>query len=56
MTGDVVSPSTNEFLTRHRLPHVAKPFRVEELAETVRSLLKKTFRAQFKAAEPSKIQ
>ena len=56
VTGDVVSPSTNEFLTRHRLPHVAKPFRVEELAETVRSLLKKTFRAQFKAAEPSKIQ
>ena len=56
VAGDVVSPSTNEFLTRNRLPHVAKPFRVEELAETVRSLLKKTLRAQLKGAEPSKIQ
>jgi len=27
--------STQEFLERHQLPHVAKPFRVEELTEKV---------------------
>jgi PAS domain S-box-containing protein len=39
VTGDVVSAHTHEFLERHQLPHVAKPFRVEELTEKVNRLL-----------------
>jgi CheY-like chemotaxis protein len=36
VTGDVIAPHTHEFLERNHLPHVAKPFRVEELSEAVR--------------------
>ncbi len=39
VTGDVVAQHTQEFLERNHLPHVAKPFRVEELTEKVFSLL-----------------
>jgi signal transduction histidine kinase len=39
VTGDVLSSHTYEFLERHHLPHVAKPFRVEELTEKVRGVL-----------------
>ncbi|HTQ62994.1 MAG TPA: ATP-binding protein [Candidatus Solibacter sp.] len=39
VTGDVIAPATREFMERYRLPHVAKPFRVEELTEKVFSLL-----------------
>jgi signal transduction histidine kinase len=39
VTGDVVAPRTQEFLERHRLPFVAKPFRVEELSRAVHSML-----------------
>jgi signal transduction histidine kinase len=39
VTGDVIAQQTQEFLERHRLPHVAKPFRVEELTERVFGLL-----------------
>ena len=39
VTGDVVAAQTREFLERNRLPHVAKPFRVEELTEKVRAVL-----------------
>ncbi|HEY2547230.1 MAG TPA: ATP-binding protein [Candidatus Acidoferrum sp.] len=39
VTGDVIAQQTQEFLEKHRLPHVAKPFRVEELTEKVFSLL-----------------
>jgi CheY-like chemotaxis protein len=35
VTGDVIAQQTQEFLERNRLPHVAKPFRVEELTEKV---------------------
>jgi CheY-like chemotaxis protein len=42
VTGDGVAARTQEFLAQHRLPHVAKPFRVEELSVAVRSLLEKT--------------
>jgi PAS domain S-box-containing protein len=42
VTGDVVSAHTHEFLERHQLPHVAKPFRVEELTEKVRRVLAET--------------
>jgi signal transduction histidine kinase len=39
VTGDVVAPRTQEFLERHRLPYVAKPFRMEELSRAVRGML-----------------
>ncbi len=39
VTGDVVAPRTQEFLERHRLPYVAKPFRVEELSRAVHGML-----------------
>jgi two-component system, cell cycle sensor histidine kinase and response regulator CckA len=39
VTNDVIAQQTQEFLERNRLPHVAKPFRVEELTEKVFSLL-----------------
>lgn len=39
VTGDVIAAQTHEFLQRHGLPHLAKPFRVEELSEKVFSLL-----------------
>jgi two-component system, cell cycle sensor histidine kinase and response regulator CckA len=39
VTGDVLSSHTQEFLELHNLPHVAKPFRVEELTEKVRRVL-----------------
>ena len=42
VTGDVLAAHTRDFLERHHLPHVAKPFRVEELAEKIRSVLEKT--------------
>lgn len=39
VTGDVMAAQTRQFLERHRLPHVAKPFRVEELTEKVHAVL-----------------
>jgi len=39
VTGDIIAAQTREFLERHHLPHVAKPFRVEELTERVRGVL-----------------
>jgi CheY-like chemotaxis protein len=39
VTGDVLAAHTRNFLERNRLPHVAKPFRVEELTQKVRSVL-----------------
>jgi DNA-binding response OmpR family regulator len=47
VTGDVLSSHTQEFLERHHLPHVAKPFRVEELTEKVRRVL-----AEIRPDEP----
>ncbi len=35
VTGDVLAPQTHEFLERNHVPHLAKPFRVEELTESV---------------------
>jgi len=40
VTGDVMAAQTREFLERNRLPHVAKPFRVEELTEKVHAVLR----------------
>jgi signal transduction histidine kinase/ActR/RegA family two-component response regulator len=39
VTGDVIAPQTHEFLERNHVPHLAKPFRVEELTEIVRRVL-----------------
>ena len=39
VTGDVMAAHTREFLRRNKLPHVAKPFRVEELTEKVHAVL-----------------
>jgi signal transduction histidine kinase/ActR/RegA family two-component response regulator len=39
VTGDIIAAQTREFLERNRLPHVAKPFRVEELTDKVRGVL-----------------
>jgi signal transduction histidine kinase/FixJ family two-component response regulator len=39
VTGDIVAAQTREFLERNHLPHVAKPFRVEELTEKVHEVL-----------------
>jgi signal transduction histidine kinase/FixJ family two-component response regulator len=51
VTGDGVAQRTNEFLAQHRLPHVAKPFRVEELTLAVRSLLWGSLHAAAAGAE-----
>jgi len=42
VTGDVLAAHTRDFLERNHLPHVAKPFRVEELTEKIRSVLEAT--------------
>jgi len=39
VTGDVIAPGTQAFLERHGLPHLAKPFRVEELTARVHQVL-----------------
>jgi hypothetical protein len=39
VTGDVIAQQTQEFLERNRVPHVAKPFRVEELTAKVFGVL-----------------
>jgi len=41
VTGDILAPRTQEFLERHHLAHVAKPFRMEELSGAVQSMLGK---------------
>ena len=49
VTGDVLSPRTQEFLERHRLPHVAKPFRMEELSQAVKEVLQRQTAAAIRA-------
>jgi signal transduction histidine kinase/CheY-like chemotaxis protein len=39
VTGDVLAAHTRDFLDRYHLPHVAKPFRVEELTDKIRFVL-----------------
>ncbi len=51
VTGDVMAAQTRGFLERTGLPHVAKPFRVEELTEKVRAVLQTQRHAEFLAAE-----
>ncbi|HEY8714073.1 MAG TPA: ATP-binding protein, partial [Candidatus Acidoferrum sp.] len=54
VTGDTVSPRTHHFLETHRLPHVAKPFRMEELKEKVYELLEHSRACQPRAAEATR--
>jgi signal transduction histidine kinase/AmiR/NasT family two-component response regulator len=55
VTGDMLAPRTQEFLERHHLAHVAKPFRMEELSGAVRSVLgKKKEMGALKAAVRAK--
>jgi two-component system NtrC family sensor kinase len=49
VTGDVLAARTRDFLERNRLPHLAKPFRVEELTEKINSVL-----AEFGPRETAK--
>ena len=56
VTGDVLAAPTREFLERNQLPHVAKPFRVEELTEKVFSLLESHSAHAGRAAAVRKAQ
>jgi len=51
VTGDVLAARTRDFLERNRLPHLAKPFRVEELTEKINSVL-----AEFGPRETAKAE
>jgi two-component system NtrC family sensor kinase len=54
VTGDIVAAQTREFLEQNRVPHVAKPFRVEELTEKVRGVLKLQASNESTAAEEAR--
>jgi signal transduction histidine kinase/FixJ family two-component response regulator len=54
VTGDIIAAQTREFLERHHLPHVAKPFRVEELTEKVHGVLAISAHHQTPAAEAAR--
>jgi len=51
VTGDVVAQHTQQFLEHHQLPHVAKPFRMEELKDSVRGLLSRDVAGESKSRE-----
>ena len=50
VTGDVLGTATQEFLAHNRLPHIAKPFRVEEFTEKVAQLFAKPSVSQVSAS------
>jgi PAS domain S-box-containing protein len=50
VTGDTLARQTQRFLERNHLPHLAKPFRVEELTEKVAGLLNRPFTGTSRAA------
>ena len=50
VTGDVLAAHTRHFLDRNHLPHVAKPFRVEELTEKIRGVLEATWPRELSTA------
>jgi len=54
VTGDVIAAQAREFLERNRLPHVAKPFRVEELTEKVYGVLAIKSHHQTPAAQTAR--
>ncbi len=54
VTGDVIAPATQAFLEQNHLPHLAKPFRVEELTERVREVLQPSAMGASQAGGSSK--
>lgn len=54
VTGDVIAPATQAFLEQNHLPHLAKPFRVEELTQRVREVLKPSAMGAAQAGGSSK--
>ena len=54
VTGDVIAPATQAFLEQNHLPHLAKPFRVEELTERVREVLQPSAMGAAQAGGSSK--
>jgi len=54
VTGDVLAARTRDFLERNHLPHVAKPFRVEELTEKIRGVLEATSPRETSRASAAK--
>jgi two-component system NtrC family sensor kinase len=56
VTGDVIAAHTQDFLERNNLPHVAKPFRMEELTEKVHRVLDRDSTAGQRAAAAKKTQ
>lgn len=52
VTGDALGAKTHEFLRKNRLPHVAKPFRVEELLEKVHQVLQPDGNASARRVTP----
>jgi len=50
VTGDTLARHTQRFLERNHLPHLAKPFRVEELTAKVAGLLNRPFAGTGRAA------
>jgi signal transduction histidine kinase len=54
VTGDIVAQQTQQFLEAHRLPHVAKPFRMEELKGQVYAVLDHNLHRQPDAAGAAK--
>ena len=56
VTGDVIAAHTQEFLERNRLPHLAKPFRMEELTEKVHRVLDSQGAGGSRAAAAKKTQ
>ena len=56
VTGDIIAQQTQEFLERNRLPHVAKPFRVEELSEKVHLVLDRNASREERAAAVKRTQ
>lgn len=54
VTGDVLAAHTRSFLERNHLPHVAKPFRVEELTAKIRGVLEATSPRELSRAPVAK--
>jgi len=52
VTGDVMGAKTQAFLVKNHVPHVAKPFRVEELLEKVHQVLQPAGSAGVRQVSP----
>jgi CheY-like chemotaxis protein len=52
VTGDVMGAKTRAFLQESRVPHLAKPFRVEELLEKIHQVLEPAHSAALPRVSP----